>query len=249
MPRSKPSRMTYIATAMPMMPAQITGRYHSMAVLPSALRASASRRGAGARRAAGGSPRARSTRAARGPLRDQPVDVVDAHREHDAVDQDEQHERVATLRAGTGEIASAVRRMPCTIQGWRPLSVTTQPAMTATKPIHQVCADDPQVPAGLEQRAAPPQQRAVERRRDHEEADRQHDAEGEEHRHDRRTVLRRHALEPREQAVRVMGEDERGAARDRDFEQVAFRPSRPARRRCGSRRAWCRPNAPPSRRS
>ena len=33
-----------------------------------------------------------------------------------------------------------MRRMPYTIQGWRPLSVTTQPAITATKPIHQLCA-------------------------------------------------------------------------------------------------------------
>ena len=46
------------------------------------------------------------------------------------------------LAPSTGEVASAVRRMPCTIQGWRPLSVTTQPAITATKPIHQVC-DEP----------------------------------------------------------------------------------------------------------
>ncbi len=30
MPRSKPSRITYIATAMPITAAQITGRYHSM---------------------------------------------------------------------------------------------------------------------------------------------------------------------------------------------------------------------------
>src|SRR4030095_17168056 len=48
---------------------------------------------------------------------------------------------VRTIDAlGTGEVASAVRRMPCTIHGWRPLSVTTQPEMTATNPIHQLCA-------------------------------------------------------------------------------------------------------------
>src|SRR5450759_4655485 len=46
----------------------------------------------------------------------------------------------AMLAAGTGEVASAVRSRPWTIQGWRPLSVTTQPAITATKPIHQHCA-------------------------------------------------------------------------------------------------------------
>ena len=33
MPRSKPSRITYIATAVPISAAQITGRYHSMARL------------------------------------------------------------------------------------------------------------------------------------------------------------------------------------------------------------------------
>src|ERR1700693_3641253 len=44
------------------------------------------------------------------------------------------------LAPGTGEVASAVRSRPSTIQGWRPLSVTTQPAITATKPIHQHCA-------------------------------------------------------------------------------------------------------------
>src|SRR5262245_15764995 len=41
---------------------------------------------------------------------------------------------------GTGEVASAVRRIPCTTHGWRPHSVTTQPEMTATNPIHQLCA-------------------------------------------------------------------------------------------------------------
>ena len=44
------------------------------------------------------------------------------------------------LAPGTGEVASAVRSTPCTTQGWRPLSVTTQPAITATKPSHQPCA-------------------------------------------------------------------------------------------------------------
>src|SRR5450631_1684089 len=43
------------------------------------------------------------------------------------------------LPFGTGEVASAVRNTPCTVQGWRPRSVTTQPAITATKPIHQHC--------------------------------------------------------------------------------------------------------------
>src|SRR4029450_10031443 len=48
---------------------------------------------------------------------------------------------VPTIDAlGTGEVASAVRRMPCAIHGWGPLSVTTQPEMTATNPIHQLCA-------------------------------------------------------------------------------------------------------------
>src|SRR5882724_11579962 len=42
------------------------------------------------------------------------------------------------LAPGTGEVASAVRRMPYATQGWRPLSVTIQPEITATKPSHQL---------------------------------------------------------------------------------------------------------------
>jgi len=40
----------------------------------------------------------------------------------------------------TGDVASAVRKIFSTIQGWRPFSVVIQPAITATKPTHQVCA-------------------------------------------------------------------------------------------------------------
>ena len=167
-----------MATAVPIRPAQITGRYHSMA---SALLQSAARPASCA--AEIGLPAIVRLSAGTGrALRDQPVDVVDAEREHDAVGEHEQRQRHRRcLRAGTGEVASAVRRMPSTIQGWRPLSVTTQPAITATKPTHQHCAMTRKIPARLEQRAAPPQKGAEQRRGDHEEADRQHDAEGEEH--------------------------------------------------------------------
>src|SRR6266853_2068030 len=93
-PRSKPSRITYIATASPMIAAQITGRYDSMTqprlmsspgpgidypLSMKTLRASLQwpRQRSGA-----GGLNHRTFRSAR----DQPVDVVDAHGKHDAVD-------------------------------------------------------------------------------------------------------------------------------------------------------------------
>src|SRR5712692_8190807 len=45
----------------------------------------------------------------------------------------------ATLGAPTGEVASVVRKIPVTAQGCRPVSVTIQPQITATKPSHQTC--------------------------------------------------------------------------------------------------------------
>ncbi len=38
------------------------------------------------------------------------------------------------LAAGTGPAACAVVSTPCTSQGWRPISVTYQPASVATQP-------------------------------------------------------------------------------------------------------------------
>src|SRR5262245_45634291 len=77
-PRSKPSRITYIATAMPMMPAQISGR-SSAIVSPRALAPLVA--DCGGQRLVSESFRQlllfRS-------FRDQAVDVVDADREHDA---------------------------------------------------------------------------------------------------------------------------------------------------------------------
>src|SRR4029453_6556855 len=43
------------------------------------------------------------------------------------------------LPAATGDTASAVLKTPCATHGCRPVSVTIQPQMTATKPIHQAC--------------------------------------------------------------------------------------------------------------
>jgi hypothetical protein len=40
-----------------------------------------------------------------------------------------------TCVALTGETASAVRISPCTIHGWRPISVVNQPASNATSPL------------------------------------------------------------------------------------------------------------------
>ena len=180
---------------MPITPAQISGRYDSMRL---GLRQRYGRATAPARRRAAATAAGSAARAVgsiarpSGPSRSA-VDVIDAHREHDAIDQHEQRERGRRRSApGTGEIASAVRRMPCTIHGWRPLSVTIQPAMMATKPVHQACATMRKIPARVEQPPAPPSARRRKRRGDHEEADRQHDAKREEHRQHRRPVRRRH---------------------------------------------------------
>src|SRR6266567_2507371 len=40
----------------------------------------------------------------------------------------------ATAGAASGEADSTVRRSPKTVNGWRPVSVVIQPAITATKP-------------------------------------------------------------------------------------------------------------------
>src|ERR1700757_4981295 len=79
---------------------------------------------------------------------------------------------------------------------------------------------DPEVPARLEQNAAPHQPGPDQRRRHHEEAGRQHDAEGEEYGLHRRALLRRHLFEAEELSVQAMGEDQGSALRDRDREAV-----------------------------
>src|ERR1700752_446578 len=43
------------------------------------------------------------------------------------------------LHAATGDTASAVLNPPYATHGCRPVSVTTQPEITATNPIHQAC--------------------------------------------------------------------------------------------------------------
>ena len=60
--------------------------------------------------------------------------VIEAGAEHDAVTSTNRISEASTLPPGTGETASAVRKMPYTVQGWRPTSVTNQPQSTARKP-------------------------------------------------------------------------------------------------------------------
>src|SRR6266480_760598 len=43
------------------------------------------------------------------------------------------------VSAASGETASAVRNTPYATHGCRPVSVTIQPQITATNPIHQTC--------------------------------------------------------------------------------------------------------------
>src|SRR3954466_12158208 len=80
-----------------------------------------------------------------------------------------------------------------------------------------------QVPSRLEQSTPPQQPRTDERRRNHEESYREHDAEREEHGLDRRSVLRRHVLQSGKVTVELVGENQRGALRDRDRVSVRFR--------------------------
>src|SRR5476649_2213483 len=97
MPRSNPSRITYMATAVPIRVAQITGRYHSMALDLFQCAPAGVRRGGNRATAKifglfdGGSAWT---------LRDQPVHVINAHREHDAVNNDEQRQRESDTRVG-----------------------------------------------------------------------------------------------------------------------------------------------------
>ena len=144
---------------------------------------------------------------------DEPVDVIDAHREHDAVDDDEQHEgRQHASRAdrrnrvGRAQDAVGDPRLAPDLRG----DPAAQHRHEAEPP---AVLHDLQVPARRGEPAAPPQEGAIEADRDHQQADPDHDAERKEHRDDRRTLIRRHALEAREQSVRIVREDERGAAR------------------------------------
>src|SRR4029079_15058793 len=99
MPRSKPSRITYIATARPMIAAQMTSRYDSMARPHTTCSLGTVRsvdenfvsawRGRWRRRCAAA---AGLKRGVLWSARDQSVDVVETDREYDAVDQHEQYE-------------------------------------------------------------------------------------------------------------------------------------------------------------
>src|SRR5688500_3350042 len=102
MPRSKPSRMTYIATAVPMTAAQITGRYHSISA--HLLEGIA---------APGGCDRTTPCQwwfggRGVGTCRDQPVDVINPHRKNDSVDKNEQRKRCGD--AGTRHRRDGVSR-------------------------------------------------------------------------------------------------------------------------------------------
>ena len=126
--------------------------------------------------------------------------------------------------------------MPCAIHGWRPLSVTIQPRRSprrsrATSRARRAAGTSAYRTASPRHHSHAPTSPAAIIKRPI--AD--HDAEREEHRHQRRTVGRRHALEAGKQAVRVVREDQRAAVRDRDLEHGSSRSSRPARRRCTKR--------------
>src|SRR5260370_8056685 len=71
------------------------------------------------------------------------------------------------------------------------------PGKSCPEPDPPATRREPQIPAGLEQPAAPPEPCTAQPGRDHKEADADHDAERKKGRRDRRPVLRRGALPPR----------------------------------------------------
>ena len=185
----------------------------------------------------------RLDRAALRALRDQAVDVVDAHREHDR--RRRRRTARASLRSGppsTGEIASAVRRMPSAIHGWRPLSVTTQPAMMATKPSHQPCDTGPGTSAARTAGRATTRARRSSPIKIRISPMPTMMRKAKNTGIDRRPIPRRNALQARKQAVRIVREDERRCRlRDRNLEAVRLRLARPARRTARGRPA-CEPS-------
>ena len=121
------------------------------------------------------SPEARLDRRTLRAARNQAIDVVEAERPDDAVDQDEQHQgrhhgagrerryRVALFAEGPG-----------VTQGFATpgRSVTIAAEITATKPSHQACCAGQRYHRGtVKQLAAPPQHHADEGGEDHQQAD------------------------------------------------------------------------------
>src|SRR5262245_14667765 len=191
MPRSKPSSRTYMTTAMPITAAQISGRYHSMVSLPSALQCFAAGVLRGSNRARRELPGFRRdlTRA----VRNQPVDVVNAEPEHDAIGQYEKSQRAGNGRARDGR---------CRVRGAHDSLYDPRLASALGHDparYHRDEANPPgmchyvQIPARLEQRATPPQERTEQGSGDHEKSDRQHDAEGKEDDLHGRPIRSRHA--------------------------------------------------------
>src|SRR5262245_59487591 len=165
MPRSKPSSRTYMTTAIPITAAQIRGRYHSMVSLPSALQCFAARVLRSRNRARRELPGFRRDLARA--VRNQPVDVVNAEPEHDAIGQHEKSQRAGNSRARDGRCR--VRRAHDSLYDPRLASALGHdPARD-----HPDEADPPamrhymQIPARLEQRAAPPQERTEQGGGDH----------------------------------------------------------------------------------
>src|SRR4030095_778592 len=179
MPRSKPSMMTYITTAVPMMAAQIRGRYHSM--MPSL--SVPQRFAPGILR--GGDRAGRETPSLGGDflraVRDKPVDVINAEPEHDSVCDHEQCECADDCRARHRRSCIGVTK-DAVYDPWLASALGDHPAGDdGDESNPPAVRHDLQIPARLEQCAAPPKVCAEKRGRDHEEADGQHDAKGEEY--------------------------------------------------------------------
>src|SRR6266571_2565786 len=154
--------------------------------------------------------------------RDQAIDVVDAGRKNDPVDRNEQRER--DRNCGGCHWRDRVRGAQNAMhEPWLTPAFGDYPSGNDRhKADPPAVRGDAQIPTRLEQDAPPHQPGADQRCRDHEEAGRQHDPEGEENGHYRWALLRWHFLQPEELAVETMGQDQRRALRDRDREAVFF---------------------------
>ena len=140
-----------------------------------------------------------------------------------------------------------MRSRPYTRNGWRPISVTYQPATVATQP-EKVIATSTRSSHGAHGAAAAQLPGAEPRHSQHQHAHADHDAKAAEHRRHRRVV--RELVQALDLAVEVVGQDQAAQPWGSPISKsVAARPPRPARRTAAAARRARSPRCLPSPRS